>query len=395
MATLIQRQFVLLAIGTALLFVLTTFFAMHSNRPILHSATLQAATSNLSNLALLRLMGTEIPLLGKTLQAQLGNEDLSFTGLLFELTTGVTPTDLRTLLGRGIPGLLAMTDPLPRLKAEEQASSLYVESPPPHTVTVETAAPAETGSPEDPDARDEGGTGTPTEPSDTPPVHRTAKDVVFIYHTHNRESWTNVAKRVGQSVDHPQTNITLVGKRLGEALRDLGIGAVVNTTDIQQRLLDQGRSYALAYAESLKVVAAAKQENRDLQYFFDIHRDAIPREQSTVTINGKTYARISFVIGTANQNYQKNMEFARQLHKLLEKKYPGLSRGVNDKNVKDGHGEYNQSISPGSLLVEIGAIENTLEESYNTAEALAEVFAEFYWQAERVAAPAGDKPDKR
>ncbi|UFJ38874.1 stage II sporulation protein P [Brevibacillus humidisoli] len=391
MATLIQRQFVLLALATALLFVFTTFFALNGSRPMVHSASLQVATSKLSSLALLRIMSMEIPLLGKTVQASLQPEDVSLTGMLFELSTGIAPGDLRMLLGRELPGFLAVTNAAHVMAKQDQSPALYVESPPPPTVV----AGEKQADPAVPPKESGDGSGEQTaDPAQSPPT-RQEKDVVFIYHTHNRESWLNVAKRVGNSVDHPTKNITLVGKRLAQELRDLGIGAIVNTDDIQQRLLDQGRSYALAYAESLKVVAAAKQNHRELQYFFDIHRDDISREKSTVTINGKTYARVSFVIGTANKDYEKNLQFAKELHKLIEQKYPGLSRGVNDKNIKEGHGEYNQSISPGSLLIEVGATRNTLEESYNTAEALAEVFAEYYWQAEKVFSPADDQPDKR
>ncbi|WP_126427772.1 stage II sporulation protein P [Brevibacillus marinus] len=389
MTTLIQRQFMWLALATATLFVVTTLFALHGGRPVFQAASLQAATSQLSGMALLRLMSREIPYLGQTVQATVESTPSSLGGMLFELTAGIAPGDLRALLGRELPGFLPLTQAARAMSAGEQQPDHFRESPPPPAVaareTQAEPAPAQAENAE----RPADGASAP------PPPQRQTKNVVFIYHTHNRESWLSVAKRIGNSVDHPTQNITLVGKRLAEKLRELGIGAVVNTDDIQQRLLDQGKSYALAYAESLKVVTAAKQNNRDLQYFFDLHRDDISREMSTVTIDGKTYARVSFVIGTANKEYAKNLSFAKQLHELIEQKYPGLSRGVNDKNVKEGHGEYNQSISPGSLLIEVGATRNTLEECYNTAEALAEVFADYYWQAEKVARPVEQQPAKR
>lgn len=386
MTTLIQRQFVLLACATAALFVVTTLFAFHGGRPIFHVASLQAATSHLSGMALLRIMSREIPYLGETVQATA--EAASLTGMLFELTVGIAPGDLRSLLGRELPGFGVLTAATREIAEDDQAATHFQESPPPTTAAQEaedgTAAVTQENPPSSGDGTD----------AVAPPMRET-KNVVFIYHTHNRESWLSVTERVGNSVDHPTQNITLVGKRLAEKLRERGIGAVVNTDDIQQRLLDQGKSYALAYAESLKVVTAAKQNNRDLRYFFDLHRDDIPREKSTVTINGKTYARVFFVIGTANKDYAKNLQFALQLHELIEQKYPGLSRGVNDKNVKEGHGEYNQSISPSSLLIEIGATGNTLEESYNTAEALAEVFAAYYWQAEKVSSSSDPQREAR
>ncbi|WP_369124547.1 hypothetical protein [Salmonella enterica] len=45
--------------------------------------------------------------------------------------------------------------------------------------------------------------------------------------------------------------------------------------------------------------------------------------------------------------------------------------------------------------MEIGGTENTLQESLNTAEALADVFAAYYLQAEKVGKPVAEEPAKR
>ncbi|WP_375143094.1 stage II sporulation protein P [Paenibacillus sp. D2_2] len=52
------------------------------------------------------------------------------------------------------------------------------------------------------------------------------------------------------------------------------------------------------------------------------------------------------------------------------------------KSAKQGNGEYNQSISPGSLLIEIGGTNNTPQESQRAAEALADVLAKYYHSKE-------------
>lgn len=85
-----------------------------------------------------------------------------------------------------------------------------------------------------------------------------------------------------------------------------------------------------------------------------------------------------FVIGGGNPAYKENKKFAEALHALLNKKYPGISRGVLLKSALQGNGEYNQSISKGSLLLEFGGINNTLQENLLSAEAFADVFAEYY-----------------
>jgi stage II sporulation protein P len=218
----------------------------------------------------------------------------------------------------------------------------------------------------------------------TASTEQDSKSQVFIYHTHNRESWRNVARNTsGTSFDDSQVNITLVGKELGLALQEKGIPSIASTDDIAGRLNKQNLAYSQSYAESRKIIDQTRITAPSLSYFFDIHRDAdVPRGNTTVTIDGKSYARIMFIIGTANPNYVENSKFADQLNELLNKKYPGLSRGVLVKNAHQGNGEYNQSVSPGSILLEFGGVNNTLEENLLTAGAFADVFAE-YWTAKQ------------
>lgn len=203
---------------------------------------------------------------------------------------------------------------------------------------------------------------------------------IYIYHTHNRESWRNVARDTkGTKVDDPAENITLVGKRLGQVLQDQGIAALSGNDDFTGQLNRENLNFAQSYMLSRKAVDKAGKTYPSLSYFFDIHRDAnVPRDKTTTIIEDKAYARIMFVIGTAHAAFEQNKAFAEALDSLLNEKYPGLSRGVLVKSAEKGDGEYNQSVSPGCLLMEIGGTNNTLQESLNTAEAFADVFAEYY-----------------
>ncbi len=220
-----------------------------------------------------------------------------------------------------------------------------------------------------------------------------SESLVYIYHTHNRESWKNVARSTsGGAYDDREINITLVGKHMAEVLSKKDIPAIAENADIATRLNEQKLSYSQSYAESGKVVSNAVNTYASLSYFFDIHRDAnVPRSKTTVAINKKSYARVMFVIGTANPNYKENKKFADALNAILNKKYPGMSRGVLLKSSHQGNGEYNQSVSPGSLLMEFGGVNNTLEENLNTSEAFADVFAE-YLKQQKTAKP--QKPAK-
>lgn len=202
---------------------------------------------------------------------------------------------------------------------------------------------------------------------------------VFIYHSHNRESWNHVMlEKKGTSASDDDVNITLVGDRFAQLLRDRGIPAMTGQEDFAATLKREDLAYSQSYAVSRRAVDEARDAYPSLRYFFDIHRDAnIAREKTTVTLEGAAYARIMFVIGTAHERYEQNKAFAESLDELLDERYPGLSRGILTKSAHQGNGEYNQSVSPGSLLVEIGSVNNTLQESLRTAEALADVFAQY------------------
>lgn len=98
-------------------------------------------------------------------------------------------------------------------------------------------------------------------------------------------------------------------------------------------------------------------------------------KQRARKIDGTDYAKIMFVVSKTSVNYEENKSFAIRIHKKLEQMYPGLSRGVIEKGV-DPKNTYNQDIQNQSLLLDIGGVENTLEESYRSTEALAKAIAE-------------------
>ena len=208
---------------------------------------------------------------------------------------------------------------------------------------------------------------------------------VFIYHSHNRESYLPELKE-GLGPDeafHETINVTKLGARLAQRLNDLGVGALSSTTDYMKEVEDYNWNFSYKY--SLETVKQAFAHHPQLEYWFDIHRDAGKRETTTATINGKTYAQVFFVIGHKNPNWQQNEELASKIHEKLEEKYPGISRGVWGKQAGGGsNGEYNQSFSPNSVLIEIGGVENTLEECYRTVDALAGVIADIVRGAERL-----------
>ncbi|MFD1953386.1 stage II sporulation protein P [Paenibacillus thailandensis] len=327
------------------------------------------------------MLGMELPSYETSQQSETlsGHQIGSF---VMRLLTDINPSDPKSLLASQMPGMKGNEAFLIR-KGEGTDASVGPEDNEP----IVPDEPAESDEPQP--------TGAPAEtekPEPTAPPGElnggkaeTKKNVVFIYHSHNQESWFPELEEGAETADSTTTNITLVGKRLAEKLEERGIGTVHSDTNYAQAIPDY--DYAYSYKYSKATVKEAMASEKSLKYFFDIHRDSNSRKHTTTTINGKSYAQVYFVIGHKNPNWEQNEAFAAKIQTALEKKYKGLSRGIWGKS--QGNGEYNQSLSPGSVLIEIGGVDNTLEECYRTADALAEVIADLYWEdAEEVMGPA-------
>lgn len=200
--------------------------------------------------------------------------------------------------------------------------------------------------------------------------------LVYIYHTHNLESF--VHETDAKSPDHAydeSKNITLVGNRLSQALKEKNINTIHNSKDIMGILKSKGLSFAKSYEVSRESLSHALDEHKSIKMVFDIHRDSQKRYVTTETIKGIDYARIVFVVSRLSADYMENLKFATLLHSKMEKKYPGLSRGVLLKS-SGPQSTYNQDLLDGSVLLEIGGFENTLEEEFRSADALAEIIKE-------------------
>ncbi|MHA6484776.1 stage II sporulation protein P [Paenibacillus sp. strain BS8-2] len=213
-----------------------------------------------------------------------------------------------------------------------------------------------------------------TQKVDKPVQVASAAPTFLIYHTHNRESYYPELKAGAKDASSKTVNVTQVGKRLAASLEKLGLPSIHQTTDYPTTVTKF--NYAYSYKYSKQTVVEALKDHKELTYLFDIHRDSQKRNKTTIEINGKAYAKILFVIGERNPNWKENKAFALKLHEALNAKYPGISRGVLSKGPGTGNAEYNQSLSPGSLVIEMGGVDNTLEESYRTADALAAVMKE-------------------
>ncbi|WP_026700356.1 stage II sporulation protein P [Salibacterium aidingense] len=290
----------------------------------------------------------------------------SVPGMLFELVTRLNFHEPRTLLGKEIPGLALFDGNIIVAGEGTDFTNMPIESAPPMEVLMEERQ----ASADRLEIME-----TPEETKDT---NADREVVAHIVHSHSRESFYPELEEGAESAFHPDVNITMVGQKLGEELEERGIGTIVNKTDVEKQLDEKGWDFTDSYKVSRTVLQEAMENNNQLELFFDLHRDSQPRDVTTVTTNGETMARTIFVIGENNPHYEKNLEMATALNDKLDEKYPGLSRGVITKGGGGVNGRYNQDLSEQSVLIEIGGMENNLDEAYQTAEALAEVINEWY-----------------
>lgn len=300
-------------------------------------------------------------------------ESYSLSGTLFKLATNTQPKDIRTFLGRELPGFSTFDTGIAVAGEGTDFTNLPVESAPPLEVLLKEKELAMN------DGQNEQNTAPPVIPD---------KKGVLIYHSHSWESFAPLLKDVKDTDEavspNEQVNVIAVGKKLSEELARKGIGAEHDKTNIAAELKKKGWNWENSYAMSRETVQSAMTENKDVKFLIDIHRDSLPRGKTTAVIGQEPYARLFFVVGKEHKNYEQNLKVATELHKALEAKYKGISRGVFVKGKSEGNGIYNQDLSERALLLEFGGVENNLDELNNSIKAFTDIFSDYYWKAEPV-----------
>ena len=197
---------------------------------------------------------------------------------------------------------------------------------------------------------------------------------ILIYHTHATESYTPTASEEysasysWRSTDNSQ-NMTAVGKVMADTLNSLGYNTIQDTT------LHDYPSYNGSYDLSEETVKKYLKKYPSIKIVLDVHRDAVERDgriiNPVITSNGHKYAQIMIISGCDNgymgmPNYPENLKFATNLQNQLAKDTPGLVRPV----LFD-YRNYNQQLSTGSILVEIGTHGSTLQQAKNSRQVFA------------------------
>ena len=159
-----------------------------------------------------------------------------------------------------------------------------------------------------------------------------------------------------------------------------GISTIIEEGTVTNKLDTSIPTFYQAYAISRTYVENTLHNYANLKLIIDLHRDAIPRENSYIEINGVNYAKILFVQGVRYEKYEENMKLAKKISDKVSSKYPGMSKGIMIKDQTYQHDSYNQDLSTQAILLELGSNNNTWEEITNTISALAPIIKEVLYE---------------
>lgn len=379
------RTLVLLMLGSLLFFLLLGLGGMAekglNTSPV---SSMKGLAASLSSRFFIDMIGMEMPHMPleketSTLSAE------KITPFVFELLTSVNPKDPKSLLAGEVPGMKT-NQPVPlRNGSGNEQGEAPADYRPDHSPTdseekPDVTKPEETeNDPVKPPSENSPGSTNKNGKKET----SSAKKNVLIYHSHPQEAFNSLLQKPSNNPgsSSPNKNILLVGSMVAKRLEARGIGTIHDKSDYQSSVPNYSWNYSYKYSRDK--VKSVLSQNEDVTYLIDIHRDSQRHSKTTTTINGVNYAQVYFIIGHANKNWRENEEFASKINRLLEKSYPGVSRGVWGKSADQGNGEYNQSLSPNSILIEIGGIDSTKEELKRTADILADMIAEVYWEDQK------------
>lgn len=201
-----------------------------------------------------------------------------------------------------------------------------------------------------------------------------AEPAVLILHTHTTESYAKGTDDYTESASYRTLeeahNMLSIGQTVAEILTEAGI------TVIHDRQIHDYPSYNGSYVHSRSSTEKILEENPGICLILDLHRDALETEgkqmRTLTQVEGETAAQLMMVVGTDvsrqnHKNWKENLALALKLHVLLERENPGIMRPVNLRSQR-----FNQDLSTGALLIEVGAAGNTRKEALLTARKLAE-----------------------
>lgn len=206
------------------------------------------------------------------------------------------------------------------------------------------------------------------------------KPEILIMHTHTSEAYQPDGNTyydssyTCRSLDS-EKNIVAVGAEIANSLAEAGI------TVIHDGTIHDSPEYSGSYARSEETVRKILAEYPSVKVVLDIHRDAIEDETGSMVaavtnIDGKNAAQVMIISaadnGTYNiPEYMENFKLAALLQRQMESDYPGITRPVLFQYC-----HYNQQLTTGSLLIEVGSHGNSLEQAKYSGKLIGKSIAE-------------------
>ena len=197
---------------------------------------------------------------------------------------------------------------------------------------------------------------------------------ILILHTHGSEAYTmpkgqeyaptGTCRTADNSV-----NMIRVGDEIAAVLSSYGISV------LHDRVLYDDPAYDGAYERAADAIRGYLEKYPTLSFVLDVHRDAIEdkagHQYKVITREDPSCAQISFVMGSNNDHWLENVKLAVAVQQRLTDTSPTLMRPMTLRNSN-----YNQHLTTGSMLVEIGTAGNSLSEALRAAQLFAMGFAQ-------------------
>lgn len=212
-------------------------------------------------------------------------------------------------------------------------------------------------------------------------IIRDGSPQVLIVHTHTTEAYIDKDQGFYYQSFSPRTrdaryNVVQVGNAICKSLENCNIKCIHDTT------CHDDPAYTGSYKRSEETISKNLKKYPSIQVVLDIHRDTIENKNKrkikpTFTYNGIKGAQIMIISGCDEDgklefpDWQHNLTFALQLQRQIETMYPGMTRSLLFKEAR-----YNMHKTHGSLLIEVGAEVNTLNEAVYSGALLGRALGE-------------------
>ena len=204
---------------------------------------------------------------------------------------------------------------------------------------------------------------------------------ILIMHTHATEDYRLSAglwfsPDDGSRSTDRNINMCAVGRVMTDTLNAAGLNTLHDET------LNDYPSYTGSYSNSRAVVQQYLSQYPSIKIVLDVHRDAIETESGSrmapvCTVNGRQAAQVMIICGSDNgttvklPNWRQNLRFAAAWEKAMEGMYSGFTR-----STLLSYRFYNQDLTTGSLLIEIGGHGNNLNEALYAGQLAAQGLVE-------------------